>query len=105
MESSPAAVVAEHAARGELAYQLDADGRPQWPPRLGPFSWAVSAGRGVVYATTTVRRRGEDAADVSLVDLDEGFRMMSRVLGGPHPIGTRVRVVWDGDLPLFEAER
>ena len=104
MESSPAAVVAEHAARRELAYQLDVDGRAQWPPRLGPFSWAVSAGRGVVYATTTVRRRGEQAADVTLVDLDEGFRMMSRVVGGPLAIGTRVRVLWEGALPLFEAE-
>ena len=105
MESSPAAVVAEHAARRELAYQLDADGRPQWPPRLGPFSWAVSAGRGVVYATTTVRRRGEEPADVSLVDLDEGFRMMSRVEGiAPEAvaIGMRVRVRAGGEAPVFE---
>ena len=41
---------------------------------------AVSAGRGVVYATTTVMRR-EGAHDVSLVDLAEGFRMMSTVVG------------------------
>lgn len=103
MEQSPASVVAAHAARGELAYQLDAAGRPQWPPRFGPFAWAVSAGDGTVYATTTVRRRGEEPADVSLVDLDEGFRIMSRVVGGPVPVGTRVRLAWDGDHPVFEA--
>ena len=104
MEPSPAFVVAEHAARGELAYQLDADGRPQWPPRFGPFAWAVSAGTGIVYASTTVHRPGEAPADVSLVDLDEGFRVMSSVVGGPVAIGTRVRVAWEGVLAVFEVE-
>ncbi len=104
MEPSPAAVVAAHAARGELAYQLDERLRPQWPPRFGPFAWAVSAGAGTVYATTTVRRRGEEPADVSLVDLDEGFRIMSRVVGGSAAIGTRVRLAWEGDVPVFVAE-
>jgi len=34
MEHAPATVFAAHAARGELAYQLDGDGRPLWPPKL-----------------------------------------------------------------------
>lgn len=105
MEPSPAAVVAAHAARGELAFQRDAEGRAQWPPRLGPFTWAVSAGRGTLYATTTVHRRGEPGADVSLVDLDEGFRMMSRVVGGPLAIGTRVRLAWEDGLAVFREDR
>lgn len=104
MEPSPASVVAAHAAREELAYQLDEQGRPQWPPRFGPFTWAVSAGRGVVYATTTVRPRDGAPRDITLVDLDEGFRMMSRVVDGPVAIGTRVTVAWDGDLPVFRAD-
>lgn len=112
MDPSPAAVVAAHAARRELAYQLDADGRAQWPPRYGPFAWAVSAGRGTVYATTTVHRQGEPAYDVTLIDLDEGFRIMSRVVTAPGPadgaawgVGTRVLIAWDGELPVFEVER
>lgn len=40
-----------------------------------------SGGRGTVYATTTVHRREGLPYDVSLIDLDEGFRMMSRVEG------------------------
>jgi uncharacterized OB-fold protein len=38
-------------------------------------------GTGTVYAVTTVRRKGEDGGDynVSLIDLDEGVRLMSRV--------------------------
>lgn len=104
MEPSPASVVAAHAARGELAYQRDAEGRAVWPPRYGPFTWGVSAGRGAVYATTTARPRGEQPYDVSLIDLDEGFRMMSRVVDGPLAIGARVRVAWHDGLALFEAD-
>ena len=60
---------------------------------------AVSAGRGVVYSTTTVMRR-EGAHDVSLIDLDEGFRMMSEVAGvdpGDVRIGMQVRAREDAD--------
>jgi len=99
---APADLFAEHCARGELAYQVDADGRPVFHPRVGPYEWRVSAGLGTVYATTTVHRRGEDPHDVSLVDLDEGFRMMSTVRGGGE-IGMRVRVVFgDDSRPEFE---
>jgi uncharacterized OB-fold protein len=41
---------------------------------------ARSAGRGVVYSTTTVHAR-EGARNVVLVDLEEGFRIMSEVAG------------------------
>lgn len=53
-------------------------------------------GTGTVYSTSTIRRKPEDGGDydVSLIDLDEGVRMMSRV-GGVNPdevrIGMRVR--------------
>jgi uncharacterized OB-fold protein len=41
---------------------------------------ARSAGRGVVYSTTTVHAR-EGPRNVVLVDLAEGFRVMSEVAG------------------------
>jgi uncharacterized OB-fold protein len=99
---SPAEVFADHCARGELAYQVDAEGRPVFYPRLGEgLEWRVSAGVGTVYATTTVRRRGEEPYDVSLIDLDEGFRMMSTVRGGGE-IGQRVKVAFENGVPVFE---
>jgi uncharacterized OB-fold protein len=98
---SPADVFAEYCARGELAYQVDRAGRPVFSPRVGDYEWRVSAGVGTVYATTCVRRRGEMPYDVSLIDLDEGFRMMSRVRGG-GTVGQRVRVVFEDGLPVFE---
>jgi uncharacterized OB-fold protein len=39
-----------------------------------------SAGAGVVYSTTTVHAR-DGARNVVLVDLDEGFRVMSQIVG------------------------
>jgi uncharacterized OB-fold protein len=56
------------------------------------LAWERSEGRGVVYSTTTVRHRDGDY-DVSLIDLDEGFRMMSRVLGEPDEVRIGERVV------------
>ena len=99
--TSPAQVFAEHCARGELAYQVDADGHAVFYPRVGPYEWRVSAGQGTVYATTTVRRRGEEPYDVSLVELDEGFRMMSTVRGG-GTVGQRVQVAFEDGTPVFE---
>ena len=46
------------------------------------LDWIVPSGRGTVYSTTVVRRKPADGVDynVALVDLDEGPRMMSRVV-------------------------
>jgi uncharacterized OB-fold protein len=102
MDRAPADVLAEHHARHELAYPVDAAGRPVWPPRFGVAGWRVSTGNGTVHATTTVHPRDGEPYDVSLVDLDEGFRMMSTVISPrPPAIGDRVRVRWDGDRPVF----
>ena len=59
------------------------------------LDWVAAKGSGTVYATTTVRRPKEAGGDyeVTLVDLDEGVRMMSTVEGlapGSVPIGLRV---------------
>ncbi len=47
------------------------------------FEWIEASGNGTVYATTTVRQRPEKGSDynVALIDLAEGPRMMSRVVG------------------------
>lgn len=60
------------------------------------LAWVDPKGTGAVYSTTTVRRKPEAGGDydVSLIDLDEGVRMMSRVEDVPPAqvkIGMRVR--------------
>jgi hypothetical protein len=101
---SPALTFAAHAARGELAFPVDPAGLPLWPPQVRGTGWRVSDGLGTVYATTTVRRAGEHPYDLSLVDLDDGVRLMSRIVGlAPEDvrIGMRVRLAWDGEVPVF----
>jgi uncharacterized OB-fold protein len=112
---SPHAIFSEHCRRGELAYQVTSAGEPVFYPRLvaprsgeTDLAWRISAGLGTVHATTVVRRRGEEPLNVALVDLDEGFRMMSRVeTVAPEDvrIGLRVRVSFDDaqdpPLPVF----
>jgi uncharacterized OB-fold protein len=60
------------------------------------LGWIEPQGTGEVYSTTTVRRKSEAGGDydVSLIELDEGVRMMSRLEGMPPcevKIGMRVR--------------
>ncbi len=60
-------------------------------PRCGSrdLAFAESGGAGTVYSTSDVHTR-EETYNVSLVDLDEGYRVMSTVRVGVA-IGTRVR--------------
>lgn len=84
---SPLAIYLQHCERGELAYQFcPDDGTVVFYPRvISPTSgspnleWKISKGLGTVYAFTTVHRRGEEPYNISLIDIDEGFRMMSRI--------------------------
>ncbi|HUF86805.1 MAG TPA: OB-fold domain-containing protein [Thermohalobaculum sp.] len=60
------------------------------------LEWVEASGEGTVYATTVNRRRPEKGGDynVALIDLAEGPRMMSRVVGiAPEEvtIGMKVR--------------
>ena len=83
-------------------------------PHCGSIDLSLvdAQGGGTVYAVTTVRRKAEAGGDlnVSLIDLDEGPRLMSRVANLPPDqvrIGQRVkaRVVREpaGSLLVFEA--
>ncbi len=49
------------------------------------LEWVEACGRGTVYATTANRRSPEKGGtfNVALIDLEEGPRMMSRVVGAP----------------------
>ena len=84
---SPLAVYQAHLDRGELAYQWSPEAsRAVFYPRvICPYTgsdrleWRVSAGLGTVYATTVTHPREGAPYNVALIDVDEGFRMMSRV--------------------------
>ena len=119
VSESPLATYHRHLRAGELAYQFSpAAGKAVFFPRLVcPFSgssdleWRISEGMGTVHATTVVYPREGDPYNISLIDLDEGFRMMSRVEGvAPLEvrIGQRVKVrivAQSGEeapLPVFD---
>lgn len=113
-DPSPAERFAAGCRAGRLDYQWDpVAGRAVFYPRLvAPGSgstaleWRASAGLGTVYSTTTVHARGEAPRNVALIDLDEGFRTMSRVRGVESDdvrIGMRVRVAFEDGVPVFEA--
>lgn len=115
----PAGVYRRYLESGVLGFQRCAGcGTAVFYPRVvcpvcggADPAWETSSGRGVVYAATAVYRRDADPYNVVLVDLEEGFRMMSRVEGVPAEeveVGTRVslRVDRDGEdpVPVFVPE-
>jgi uncharacterized OB-fold protein len=85
--TSPLGVYLEHLEKGELAYQFspEANAAVFYPRVICPFTgsdklqWRVSKGIGTVHATTVVYPQRGDPYNVALIDIDEGFRMMSRV--------------------------
>jgi uncharacterized OB-fold protein len=110
--AAPAIIYRRHLERGKLGYQhcAECSAAVFYPRVLCPvcgsraLEWRESAGRGTVYATTALHSRNRDPRNVVLVDLEEGFRMMSRVEGlaaGEVEIGARVRFeVRRGDEPV-----
>jgi uncharacterized OB-fold protein len=99
---SPLAVYQRHLERGELAYQWSSEaGKPVFYPRVvcphtgsDRLEWRISAGLGTVYATTVTHPREGAPYNVALIDIDEGFRLMSRVediAPAAVRIGLRVR--------------
>ena len=112
---SPLGVYLDHLRRGELAYQFSAAANAAvfYPRVICPFTgsddlqWRISKGLGTVYATTVVTPQKGDPYNVALIDLDEGFRLMSRVEDIPPldvRIGMRVKFrvhAADGDEPPY----
>ena len=118
-QTAPGVVYDRFLADGILAYQrCEECGRAVFHPRVlcrfcgsDSLRWRRSAGRGTVYAVTALHPRNEEEYNVSLVDVDEGFRMMSNVIGvEPSEVRIGARVVLeirrDGDefLPQFRVE-
>jgi len=75
------------------------------------FDWFTPSGKGVVHSTTIMRRAPDSGGDLNLclVDLEEGVRMMSRVVEcdpGQVRIGARVQALApiDGDKVVFILE-
>jgi uncharacterized protein len=109
------------AARGVLLLRrCSSCDRISWPARdLCPFCGAAglhdhaSSGRGVVYSFTVVRK-GEWASEhpyvIAYVELDEGVRVMSNVVGTEVDdvrIGLPVQVVFDeagDDVAVYRFE-
>ena len=88
-KQSPLSTYIDHCKKGELAYQVTKDGKSVFFPRAvapgaadaaaGALEWRVSKGLGTVHATTVVHAKDKKPWNVALIDVDEGFRMMSRV--------------------------
>lgn len=117
----------EATKRHELIYQVcDDSGEVVFYPRKyclhcggDGLSWRTSKGEGEVYTFSVVMQSRHPAfADlgpyaVAYVDLDEGFRIMTNIVGVDNPVedihcGMRVKLVWqdqgEGEvsLPMFE---
>lgn len=118
-ETAPGVVYEKYLSAGTLAFQRCGGCQHAifFPRVLCPacggddLSWEESAGTGTVYSTTTNHPRAAEPVNISLVDLDEGFRMMTRVVGVPASdvhIGMRVHLQIDTSaetpLPLFVEE-
>jgi len=108
----------------QLRYQVcnDCGGLVFYPRRhcthclSSNLSWKTSQGEGVIYTYSVVYQNYHPAFRervpyvIAWIDLDEGFRMLSNVVGLAEPatgvaIGQRVRVEWEDyeslSLPLF----
>jgi len=98
----------------EFRYQQCAGcGTVVWHPRAhctgcvdGDLQWLVSDGIGTIYSYSVVRQsyhpffRGQVPYAVALVDLDEGPRFLTNVVGVDDPladvhIGQRVELAWE----------
>ena len=98
-------------------------GRFQHPPRpvslytgRRELEWREISGTGFIYACSTLRLPGPGLdgrlpLDYAIIELDEGVRIIGRLLGcapGETRIGARVRLTWDrldGErkYPAFES--
>jgi uncharacterized OB-fold protein len=83
----PLRVYAEYLDKGKIPYQSCGDcGHIAFYPRIvcpqcgsTGVSYKESSGRGTVYTRTVIHARNRDPYNVVLIDMDEGFRIMSTV--------------------------
>lgn len=86
-KQSPLGKYLEHLKAGELAYQYStADGKAVFYPRVvapqsgsDALEWRISKGLGTVHSTTWIPVKDGQPYNVALIEMDEGFRLMSRV--------------------------
>lgn len=116
-ENAPDVVYQGFLAEGALAFQRCADcAKTVFPPRVlcpacggTSLDWTRSSGTGRIYSVTTLSPRDREPYHVALIDVDDGFRMMSNIVGTDQPaIGATVRAQVeraDGETrPVFTVE-
>lgn len=102
--AGPFKVYQENLANGEFRIQqCNGCGKHVFYPRAlckhcgsPDLKWVVPSGKAVVYSTSVVRQRPEKGPDynVALVDLEEGTRMLTRIVDiapGDVQIGMQVQ--------------
>ena len=114
-EKSPQATFVEYLRQGKLAYQFSPfDQAVIFPPKLmagrtglTDLEWRISAGNGTVYATTVAAHGSGAPYNIAMIELDEGFRMLSRVetIAPEHVaigmrVELRVEIGSDADMPV-----
>lgn len=100
-KASPNGVYMDYCQKDQLAFQRSPSGKAIFYPRIVEaktgegLRWELSQGLGTVYSTTVIYSRDEKPYNLALIDVDEGYRMMSRVEGVEPEhvrIGMRVQV-------------
>jgi uncharacterized OB-fold protein len=98
-----------------LQWCLDCEQPVHFPREVCPrclgsrFDWRDASGEAEVYSVV-VEHRADEPFAVALVDLPEGVRMLTNVVGLPAvdvTVGMPVKVTWEAledgrNLPLFE---
>ncbi len=107
----PDARYAKRLAEGHFEIQrCAACGRHVFMPRVlcphcgsTALSWVAPSGRGTVYSTTTVRRKPAQGGDynVSIIALEEGVQLMSRV-DGLEPAAVKIGMLVRAEVKTGE---
>lgn len=117
-EIKPEAQYQQFLAEGRFMIQRSASsGRYVFYPRVAEpgtgatdLEWVEASGRGTVYSTSVVRQKPPAPNyNVALIDLAEGPRMMSRVVGmAPEEVrigmAVRAKIERDGETPVVVFE-
>lgn len=117
-EIKPEAQYQQFLAEGRFMIQRSAgSGRHVFYPRVAEpgtgatdLEWVEASGHGTVYSTSVVRQKPPTPNyNVALIDLAEGPRMMSRVVGiAPEDVrigmAVRAKIERDGETPVVVFE-